>query len=297
MGLVVAPAGTDERLDACLAIWNAITPDQPAVPELVRARNAREPRRLYLLAERNGIAVGCGFAGPSQTEGRGFVSPRVLPGARRRGVGRALLGELCAHLTSAGFTTASAHADGNDPAAVAFAARFGFVTVDRQVEQIRVLGDERRASMPPEIAVVSIAEQPSLLRELYPLAQQGYADMATVDAVGISLEEWLEEEATIPEASLVALVHGDPIAFSGLSGTLDAATDGLTVVRSDWRRRGVAASLKRDKLARAAALGVREITTWTQERNAAMRAVNESLGYAYRDVTLDVRAPLPLDAR
>lgn len=294
MGLVITPADTDARLDACLAVWNAITPNEAAVPEIVRARNAREPRRLYLLAERDGDVVGCGYAGPSQTEGRGALSPRVLPEARRAGVGSALLRLLCDHLHAAGFALASAHVDGHDPAAVAFAGRFGFREAARQVEQVRVVGEELRVPPPEGIAFTSIAEQPELLRELFPLAQEGYADIAWIEEVAITLEEWLEEEAGLPEASVVALAGGEPVAYSGLAGTLETAIDGLTVVRREWRRRGLALALKREKLARAATLGVGEIATWTQEANAGMRAVNELLGYTYRDLVLDVRAPLPL---
>lgn len=294
MALVLTRADDDARLDACLAIWDAITPDEPASADVVRARNAREPRRLYLLATRDGVAVACGFAGPSQTEGRGFVSPRVLPEARRGGVGTALLLALCDHLHATGFALATAHVDGHDPASVAFAGRFGFVETGRQVEQVRALGDERPVDPPEGIVFTSVAERPSLVQEVFPLALQGYADLASVDDVTISLDEWLEEEATIPEASLVALAAGVPVAYSGLSGPREAASDGLTVVHRGWRRRGLACALKREKLARAAALGIEEITTWTQEANAGMRAVNERLGYRYRDLVLDVRAPLPL---
>ena len=68
----------DRELDAYVAVWNAITPDEPADPAQQRERRERDGRRLYLLAERGGEIVGCGFAGPSQSEGRGFLSPRVL---------------------------------------------------------------------------------------------------------------------------------------------------------------------------------------------------------------------------
>jgi mycothiol synthase len=56
----------------------------------------------------------------------------------------------------------------------------------------------------------------------------------------------------------------------------------------------LALALKREKLAWAAANGIREIVTWTQRGNEGMRAVNERLGYVYRGVTVSVRAPLPL---
>ncbi len=61
------------------------------------------------------------------------------------------------------------------------------------------------------------------------------------------------------------------------------AEDGLTVVARDWRRRGLAMALKRLELAWAAEHGFTEVFTWTQRRNEGMRAVNERLGYVYRD--------------
>ena len=47
------------------------------------------------------------------------------------------------------------------------------------------------------------------------------------------------------------------------------AEDGLTVVRRDWRRRGLATALKRRELAWAAGNGIREVVTWTQRGTRA----------------------------
>jgi mycothiol synthase len=68
----------------------------------------------------------------------------------------------------------------------------------------------------------------------------------------------------------------------------------LTVVRRDWRRRGLALALKRFELAWAAQNGVRELVTWTQRGNERMRRLNEQLGYEYRAVSLTMCARLPL---
>ena len=111
MGVRIAE---DDELDAYVAVWNAITPAEPSDPDQQRERRRRDPRRLYLVADVGGEIVGCGFAGPSQSEGRGFLSPRVLPRARRGGVGSGLLAELGAHLAGLGFVTAAAHIDGAD---------------------------------------------------------------------------------------------------------------------------------------------------------------------------------------
>ena len=54
-------------------------------------------------------------------------------------------------------------------------------------------------------------------------------------------------------------------------------------------------TLKRIELAWAAETGFREVVTWTQRGNESMRALNERLGYEYRDVTITMVAPLPLE--
>ena len=293
-----ATGGTE--LEAYVAVWNAAVPgDIPAVVERQRDRLKRDPRRLYLLAEQDGRPVACGFAGPSDAAGRGFLAPRVLPAARRRGLGSQLIAELGLHLERLGFDTAGAHVDGNDAGSLAFARRFGFKEVGRQVEQVRTLGEESPVEPPAGVTFVTIGERPELLRAAYPLGLEGWADMATSEPVTTSLEDWLADEASFPEGSFVALAEGEIVGYSGLCRHGDDATtaeDGLTVVRRDWRRRGLATALKRAELAWAAANGIREIVTWTQRGNDGMRAANERLGYVYRSVSVDMRGAIPLQA-
>jgi GNAT superfamily N-acetyltransferase len=244
--------------------------------------------------------VAVGFAGPSDNADRGFVTPIVLPVARRRGIGTELLLRLADHLEQLGFEVAGAHVDGADEGSLAFARRFGFEESGRQVEQVRMLGDEPPAVPPPGVTFVTIAERPELLREAFPLGLQGWADMATEEPVSTSLEEWLSYEATFPEGSFVALADGEIVGYSGLcrlGGDPTAAEDGLTVVRRDWRRRGLAIALKRAELAWAAANGIKEIVTWTQQGNDGMRAANERLGYVYRQIVFNMHGAIPLQQR
>jgi len=145
---------------------------------------------------------------------------------------------------------------------------------------------------------VTIAERPELLEESYPLARdEGYADLAVEGSISIPLDEWLHDEATLPAGSFVALADGEIVGYSGLMehDNDGVAEDGLTVVRRAWRGRGLGTALKQRELAWAKANGLREIVTWTQRGNDAMRAVNERLGYEYRDVALTMTAPLPLE--
>jgi GNAT superfamily N-acetyltransferase len=259
-------------------------------------REALTPTQLYLLAELDGRVVGSGVAGRSDLAGQGFVSPRVLPRARRRGVGTALLRELAEHVQRHGFDRAGAMLD--DTASLAFAERFGFREVDRDVEQIRAIGDEPWPGPLSGIEVVSLAERPELFERAYhELALEAFRDFALDRPIEISLEDWNREWQVWPEASFFALADGELVGMAGLIRDDDRperAENSLSAVRRDWRRRGVASLLKRTVLAWAAANGLQEVYTWTQNGNAAMRVVNERLGYETRSVAIRVRGRLPL---
>src|SRR6185436_8857370 len=113
-----------------------------------------------------------------------------VPEARRRGVGTALLGPLAEHVAGLGVDRAGAHVD--DEGSKAFAERFGFEEIDRQVEQVVVLqGQTPKGSVPTGIDIVSIAEQPELLEAAYPLAKAGWEDFATAEAVTIAREDFV----------------------------------------------------------------------------------------------------------
>jgi mycothiol synthase len=298
MTIEVCRAESDADLEAWIHVRRvALQNESAGTVELQRQRET--PDRLLLVAELDGELAGSGLGDRSSNRERAFFAPRVLPQHRRRGVGTALLRALAEHAESMDVATASAHVDGTDPGAMAFAKHFRFEEVDRQVEQVRLLNGEEAVTspLPADVEVVSIAERPELLERSYELAQQqGYADMALPWTVVISLDEWLRDEAGHPGGSLVALSDGEIVGFSGLMkhDTEGVAEDGLTVVRRDWRRRGLAKALKERELAWAAANGFGEIVTWTQRGNEGKCALNEQVGYEYRDVSVTVVAPLPL---
>ncbi|HEY7561065.1 MAG TPA: GNAT family N-acetyltransferase [Gaiellaceae bacterium] len=293
----VRHAESDADLRAWIHVRRELLPNESAgTVEELRARTTAD-RQLFV-AELDGALAGSGLADRSALAGRASLAPRVLPGFRGRGVGSALLADLAAHALRLGFGEAVALVDGRDERSLAFARRYGFVEVDRQVEQVRALGHEPEPPPPPAgVELVSIGERPELLHASYELARPGYADMATDREVTVPLDEWLREEATLPHGSFAALADGEVVGYSGLCrhDSPGVAEDGLTVVRRDWRRRGLATALKRRELTWAAANGLREVVTWTQQGNEAMRRVNESLGFTSRDVTLTVAAPLPLE--
>jgi RimJ/RimL family protein N-acetyltransferase len=220
----------------------------------------------------------------------------VLPDARRRGVGSAVLGALGSHVAGLGFTQATAGVD--DQGSLAFAERFGFREVGRQVEQVRTIrADEPVPESPAGVELVSLAERPDLFRRTYgELALQAFEDIPTPARITISAEDWEREWLTWPEGSLVALAEGEIVGCAGLlrdADRPDRAENSLTAVRRDWRRRGLATALKQAVIAWAAANELLEIYTWTQTGNEAMQRLNEKLGYRPRMVSITVRGPVP----
>ena len=291
----VRRAESDADLEGWIRVKRAVLPNESAwtVEEF---RTRLMPDRTVLVAELEGEIVGAGLGGRSDDPKRGYVAPRVHPDARRQGAGTALLAPLLEFVEGLGLTRVSGQV--TDDGSKAFAERFGFAESDRQVEQVRHLEGEIAVDPIPEgIEVVTIAERPELLEAAYPLARdEGYPDLALEGSIEVPLEDWLADEATLPEGSFVALAGGEIVGYSGLMAhdNEGVAEDGLTVVSREWRRRGLARALKQRELAWAKDAGLREVVTWTQTGNDSMRTVNERLGYEYRDVAITMAATLPL---
>ena len=288
--VVIRPAETDADLAAWTRVRRILLPDEP-ISTLEQLREAEGPDRLLLLAEVDGTLAGHGFAGRSSFAD-GFAEPRVLPEHRRHGIGSAVLEALFAFHRSLGHVSVASHVE--DEPSLGFATAHGFVEIDRQVEQIRVIApDEPEPPRVDGIEFASVADDPGLLTRAYRVAEQGYADMPLAGGTAsVPLDEWLRDEATLPGGSIVALADGEVVGYAGLIAFNDDPTraeNGLTAVDRAWRGRGLAAAMKRRQLAWAAANGLREIVTWTQQGNEAMQHVNVGLGYRTRSISRTVR--------
>jgi mycothiol synthase len=89
---VIRKVVSDADVEALTRVRNAIETYEISTVEEVRRAHERDPERRSYLAELAGEEVGCAFARRSETvPGYAVVLPRVLPQARRRGVGTALL--------------------------------------------------------------------------------------------------------------------------------------------------------------------------------------------------------------
>lgn len=294
--VVLSRAEGEPELESWRSIRMAVVPNErcPSAAELLRTAS---PEKLFLLAALDGRIVGCGVADRSEAGGLGMVAPRVLPDARRQGVGTALLLALAEHVASLGFPAVRATVE--DDASLAFAHRFGFAEIGREVEQVRaVAAYEPRPEPIPGVELVSLGERPDLsARTYHELAAEALRDIPVEPRLEITAEDWEREWTSWPEGTFVALADGEIVGYAGVDRDEDVpwrAGHSATIVRSDWRRRGLASALKQETIAFAASRGVRELYTWTQDVNAGMRRVNERLGYVPRGFGIFLRADLPL---
>jgi len=290
----LSPCVTDDDYEAWRTVRMTVVPGErcDTVAEL-RAQDS--PTRLLLLAREDGRVIGSGMADRSETTGGAFATARVLPEHRRRGVGSAILHALADHGVRLGLPELRASVD--DEGSLAFAQGFGFVEVDRQVEQVRAVGDEPAPSaLPPGVSVIELSERPELWAACFDtFGVEVLADFAVFEPLDISAEQWNTSWAGDP--MFLALHDDEVIGCAGVHRDTDQPERGenaLTAVRRDWRGRGVAAHLKRRTLQWAAANGLTELYTWTQAGNIPMLTLNEQLGYFTRQQSITLARPLPL---
>lgn len=295
MTTTIRTAITDADYEAWRAVRIAVLPYERC-PTLAELRELDRPGRLMVLAEVGGEVVGSGMADRSGDGEREALMPRVHPDFRRRGVGTALLRVLAEHAVAQGYDMAGASVD--DEESRLFAERFGFKEANREVEQVRQIGDEPWPAPPTEYTIVSVAERPELWAAAYhQVALPTFPDMDHPSALKVSADEWEKEWINDPAAMFVAVAGDQAIGVAGLmldSDRPERAEVAYTAVRREWRGKSVAATLKRTSMAWAADHGITEIYTWTQRGNDAMRRLNEHLGFTYGITSISLRAPLPL---
>jgi mycothiol synthase len=286
---MIRPAESDADLETWRGVWNAVTPRDPSASlESIRRRIERQPERLYLLASVGTEAVGLGFAGPSQSPERTAVEVRVLPSHRRRGIGSKLLHALLEHAAALDPEYVSGMLLENDAESLRWAHNRGFAEYDRQVELSRELRPDEPEPQPP--TGIELAElDEGRLMDAYPVWVEGFPDMPVSPQIPApSYEEWLEEEVSGP-VTFVALDAGRVVGAAALFDCGDGlAEHGLTAVLRSHRGQGIGTALKQALIDWASEHGYRELTTWTQEGNAAMQAVNRKLGYRPRPAIINV---------
>jgi mycothiol synthase len=293
---VDASTAPDEELLALHALEEACAPPgEPSRPpelSLARYRHSTADIRRHFFAEGDGSLLGAGaleIRGPSFAH----VDLLVFPEHRRRGVGTALLEQLCAAARDAGASSVFGHHWSEDGAA--FASHAGARADQRD---IRAILDLRRADLPEPVVPAGwrlltwIAAAPDELIDSYARARNAMDDAPTPGGVIFPTETAEDVRATEATAAkrgrevrvTVALDERNEVAaFTDLRATPGepAASTDDTAVAAWARGRGLGRAVKLESLRRLRedCPEVETVTTMNAELNAAMRHINTRVGF------------------
>ena len=252
----------------------------PPRPENLRHQLAARRNLTFLIARLDGDPVGRGFVraddGPHAD-----AHVDVVKDGRRRGVGTALLREVSQWAAAQGKTALRGEAWEDDRESRGFFERRGYRVVGGERAVVLDLRehDAEAVALPPGVTVVPRGAEH--VDGMYEVARHAGEDIPDSDAP--SFEEFraqdVDRPSLRPELCFVALAGDEVIGYAIANDFGREAHHGLTAVRRDWRRRGVATALKRTQIARAKELGFERLVTESEERNEPMRQLNLKLGY------------------
>ena len=295
--LAIDVVRSDADLEDMIQVQALVRPDWQPKLENLRHNLGSNPDLTYLVTRLGDEPVACGFVEPWGAYSQGDLA--VVPARRRQGIGSALFTEISARARGLGKNEIQGEVQESDAESRAFFEHRGFVPVGGEKAVVLELeGIEPPEVAPPEgVRIVTRAEEPDRLAEMYALATQ--ADEDIPGSAGVqSYERWramdIDRPNCLPELCFIALAGKEVVGYAFLQASGERAFHGLTVTRRDWRRRGVATALKRAEIAAARRAGFKRLLTESEERNEPMRRLNEKLGFVPAPdwSTIVMRGPL-----
>jgi GNAT superfamily N-acetyltransferase len=239
---------------------------------------------VYLVARLDDRPVACGFVYPDLPQAYAEAHFVVVPGARRRGIGSAMLAEVGAAAREGGKESVQGEVRESDEASRAYLERRGYSIVGGEQAVALDLEEVEVPSplMPEGIRIVSLAERPDLVDALYPIGADAAEDIPGT-AGRPTYEQWRAIDIDRPTRDakffFIALAADEPVGYAMLDDHGRDAFHGLTAVARAWRRRGVATALKQTQIVSAKHAGYRRLVTASEERNEPMRNLNAKLGF------------------
>jgi GNAT superfamily N-acetyltransferase len=294
---------TDADYAAVMEVHAAVWPDYPDTPEQYRFQDERrDPKTKWgrVLAECGGRVVGCGSWGQQADmfHPRKFdVGVDVLPEWEGQGIGTALYEAVLENIAAHDPILLRCHAREDRARGVRFLRDRGFEEEMRDWESRLDLtafdpapfagAEERVAAQGIAIKTLAeLADDPDRDRKLFELDWAVTLDMPSPDTLTQpTFEHWsrnvFENPNFLPEAWFIALDGDRYVGESALwksQGNSDLSV-GATGVLREYRRRGIAMTLKLRACAYAKAAGTPQIKTWNAQTNRAMLSINEALGF------------------
>lgn len=235
-----------------------------------------------------------------------YLTLFVAPEAEGQGLGSALYARLLKALAPFGPTTLRAQVRETHAHALRFAQKRGFTEEKRDFMATLTpatfddtpFAEAMDRFVAQGFTLRSLAElsnDPAMRRKFYDLLSEVRQDVPrSAPATPIAFETFVKNSFGspdfFPEGSFVAL---DGERYIGLTQfwrgeATDELFTGLTAVKRDYRRRGVALALKVHALRFARSLGAPLIHTDNDSRNAGMIAINDALGFVRQPAYLSL---------
>jgi mycothiol synthase len=282
--LAITPVAAETRadLEALIEVRRRATPEDRPTVENLRFNLESMKKVVYLLARLGGEPVACGFVDSWPEFAMGDAA--VVPEHRRQGIGSAMLAEVSARAHDFGNNRLQVEVRDVDAESRVFLERRGFVKIGAEQAVVFELEDVEPPGVapPPGVRIVSRAEEPDLLDQMYLVGVQAGEDIPGSEGVP-TFEQWkaheIDRPTRRPELCFIALTEHEVVGYAALQVFGDEAHHGLTATRRDWRRKGVASALKRAEIAAAKRAGFRRLVTESEERNEPMQRLNEKLGF------------------
>ena len=297
--LVVARVHSDRDLAAMVRVREEADPEAPP-PRIDNLQNnlRGNPALEYLIARRGDRPVGCGFVDLSQEE-VARAHALVVPSARRRGAGTALLLAISERARTRGSAVLEGSARADDGDAIGYFDRRGFERVGGEEALVLDLSrvNQLPVKPPPGIRIVSRADAPELIEGMYSVACEAEPDIpggGPVRPFDVWRSTEIDRPSLQPELTFMAIAGDEVVGYAILDSLSGMPWHRLTAVKRSWRGQGVATALKRAQIAGAKERGYARLVTTNEERNRAMRSINRALGYRPepRLSTVVLRGPL-----
>jgi mycothiol synthase len=266
-----------------IAVRKQANPEHNPTLANLRHNLDSDPDLRYLVARLDGEPAGCAFVEPTPAAWA-HAHLVVVPAARRRGVGSALLDAASARARELGKAELEGEATESDIESRSFFERRRYRLVGG--EQAVALDLSVHDPVPPQpprgVAVVSRAERPDVVDGMFAVALEAERDIPGLSGDRTPEQfraQDIDRPSLRPELTFVALAADDLVGYAVLHGFGADAHHGLTAVKRAWRGRGVATALKRAQIRAAKQAGFARLVTQSETRNVPMRNLNEKLGY------------------
>lgn len=288
---------------ALAPIFQAAMPGSNDTPESLQEDDSTTRAYARFVAEVDGQIVGSAswFQLPSRYHPHKFwMDGAVHPDFQRRGIGQALLEHVLREIAPKNPISIRTFSREDYAGTRRFLDRNGFAEAKRTWESFLDLASfdfGPYAGQPEQVEAqgIRLVHLPELqqlpdwadhLLELYNTIQLDVPDFDPAAAMEKELfkTNYLGSGSFLADGQYIALDGERWVGMSTLWSTSDQTmlNTGLTGVRPEYRRRGIALALKLRTLAWARARGVVSVRTTNASSNVGMLAINEQMGFVKR---------------